>query len=410
MNALLASVLVLAGATVWSGEGPPVENATIVIRGERIAAVGRGIPAPRGAQVIELKGAVVTPGLIDVASRLGLVEISTGEPSAVEGTAGGGAPELRASLRTADTYNPRSLPIEVARQDGLTSALVIPAGGVIAGQSAWVALRGSGRVLEDSSALHVSVEEGSSAGTRSRAFLLLREVFEDTRLYRLPGNRGAYIKNGLRTLRPSASDLEVLARALDGELRVVFEVDRAPDILTVLELARLHKLDAVLLGVREGWLEADAIARAGVPVIVDPYENLPDDFNSLRSRDDNALRLLRAGVRVAFASRETPSQAGQLRFRAGNAAARGYPRDDALAAITRIPADLFGRRDEGRIDVGARANLVVWNGDPFEPQSWAQRMFIDGTEIDLRTRQDLLTERYMKATPAPRDTGARPPE
>jgi imidazolonepropionase-like amidohydrolase len=388
MTALLASVLVLAGATVWNGESAPLENATIVIRGDRIAAVGRGIPVPRGAQVIELRGAIVTPGLIDVASRLGLVEISTGEPGAVEGTAGAGAPELRASLRAADTYNPRSLAIEVARQDGLTAALAIPTGGVISGQSAWVELRGSGRVLDASAALHISVEEGNTAGTRSRAFLLLREAFEDTRLYRAPGNRGAYIKNRLRMLRPSAGDLEVLARALDGELRVVFE----------------QKLDAVLLGVREGWLEADAIARSSVPVIVDPYENLPDDFNSLRSRDDNALRLLRAGARVAFASRETPSEAGQLRFRAGNACARGYPREEALAAITRIPADLFGRRDEGRIAAGARANLVVWNGDPFEPQTWAERMLIDGSEIDLRTRQDLLTERYVKR-PAERPQG-----
>src|SRR5262245_14458672 len=100
MNALLATALVLAGATLWSGDGPPLENAVILIRGDRIAAVGRGIPVPRGAQVIELSGAIVTPGLIDVASRLGVVEISTGEPGAVEGTAGpvgANATELRAS-------------------------------------------------------------------------------------------------------------------------------------------------------------------------------------------------------------------------------------------------------------------------------------------------------------------------
>ena len=79
MNALLATVLVLVGGTVFTGEGAPLENATIVVRGERIAAVGRNVPAPRGARVIELKGAVVTPGLIDVASRLGVVEVSTGD-------------------------------------------------------------------------------------------------------------------------------------------------------------------------------------------------------------------------------------------------------------------------------------------------------------------------------------------
>jgi imidazolonepropionase-like amidohydrolase len=401
MNVLLATALVIAGATVYSGEGPPIEKATIVVRGDRIVAVGRGIPTPRGARVIEVRGAIVTPGLIDPVSRLGVVEVSTGEPSAIEGTAGPGAPELRAALRVADTFNPRALPIEIARQDGITAALVVPTGGVVAGQSAWVNLRQQSVVLDSTAALHVSIGAGSTAGARSRSFLLLREAFDDARLYRAPGNRGAYIRRSLRELRPSAADLEVLARALEGELRVVFEVDRASDIGTVLELVREQRLNAVLLGVREGWQVAGEIARAGVPVIVDPLENLPENFDSLHGRDDNALLLQQAGVRVAFAVRETPSQAGQLRFRAGNACARGFSREDALAAITRVPAEIFGRRDEGRIAVGARANLVVWNGDPFEPLTWAEHVLVDGVEVDLRTRQDLLTERYAKqASPA----------
>ena len=138
-------------------------------------------------------------------------------------------------------------------------------------------------------------------GSRARAFLRLREVLEDARLHR--GNRGPYISRRLRQLSLSASDLGVLDRALGGELPVVFEVDRAADIRTVLGIIAEHKLRAVLLGVAEGWQLAERIARADVPVLVDPLQNLPGSFDTLQSRDDNALRLHRAGVRVAFTLR-----------------------------------------------------------------------------------------------------------
>jgi imidazolonepropionase-like amidohydrolase len=386
------ALIALTGATVFTGEGAPIEDATVLIEGSRITQVGRNLRIPSGAEVVHLPNAFITPGLIDPATRLGVVEVSTGEPSAVEGTVPGDDP-VRASLIVADTYNPRALPIPIARSGGITSAVVIPTGGVIAGQSAWVDLETDRPVRRQVLALQAQLRVADNQpGGHSRAFSVFRDAFEDARLFR--SSRGAYIKNQLRPLSLSPSDVEVLARVLDRELKVVIEVDRASDILTALRIVRDQQLDGILLGVQEGWLVANEIARAGVPVLVDPLANLPESLDTLQSRSDNAERLLRAGCTVAFTSRGGTTLVSRLRLAAGNAVAQGYPRDEALAAITRRPAEIFGMVDTGTLRSGALANLVVWNGDPLEPLSWPIRLYLRGQEVPLQTRQDSLTERY----------------
>jgi imidazolonepropionase-like amidohydrolase len=391
MIRLLCAVALLS-TTVYRGEGPPLEGATIVIELNRVDAVGVDVPVPPDAELIDAKGRVVTPGLVDPASRLGLDEVAS-EPAAVEGTAGGSHDPVRAALQVWDTFNPASVLLPIARQGGLTSAVVIPTGGLVSGQSAWVDLVAEMPVRQSPIALHVSLTGlGKEAGARARAFLRLREVLEDARLF--GGNRGPYIAGRLRELSVSASDLEVLGRAQARELLVVVEVDRASDIRTTLGLIRDHRLRAVLLGVTEGWVVADEIARAEVPVLVNPVENLPTSFSTLRARDDNAVRLYEAGVKVAFTGRGSSRRAPRLRQLAGNAVAQGFPYNEAIAAITKVPAEIFGMIDAGSIRPGSLANLVVWNGDPLEVTSWPVELFVRGESMPLRSREDLLIERY----------------
>jgi imidazolonepropionase-like amidohydrolase len=388
---LLCAVALLS-TTVYRGEGPPLEGATVVIDLNRVDAVGVDLPIPEGARVIDARGRVVTPGLVDSSSRLGLDEVTL-EPSAVEGTAGPNHDPVRAALQVWDTFNPASVLLPVARQGGLTSAVVVPKGGLVSGQSAWVDLVEEMPIRQSPAALHVSLTGlGEEAGARARAFLRLREVLEDARLF--GGNRGPYIARRLRELSVSASDLEVLGRALERELLVVIEVDRASDIRTTLELVRDHRLRAVLLGATEGWVVADEIARAGVPVLVNPLEDLPASFSTLRARSDNAVRLYEAGVTVAFTSRGGSRLAPRLRQLAGNAVAQGFPYNAAISAITKVPAEIFGMIDAGSIRPGSLANLVVWNGDPLDLASWPVELFVRGEAMPLRSREDLLIERY----------------
>ena len=192
----------------------------------------------------------------------------------------------------------------------------------------------------------------------------------------------------------SAADLDALERALEGELRVAIEVDRASDIQNALRLIHGHRLHAILVGVEEGWQVADEIARADVPVLLDPFANLPASYDRLQSRRDNAALLHAAGVRIGFTTRADPHLAHRLRFGAGNAVAEGLPYEVAISALTRVPAESFGQSDAGRLEPGAFANVVIWNGDPLEVTTWPVRMWIRGEPISLRSRQDLLTERY----------------
>lgn len=387
------AAVAIVGATVWTGEGPALENATVLIEGNRISAVGPEVEIPEDATRIDGRGAVVTPGLIEPHSRLGVEELGRNAPSAVEAVVGEADDPVRAGLSVADSYDPSSSAIPVARTGGLTSAVVTPEGGVISGQSIWVDLIERESIRSRSAALQASVlADGVTEGSRSRAFLRLREALEDARLYR--ANRGPYIARRLRDLSVSAVDLDALERALERELRVVIEVDRASDILTVLRIVREHRLDAVLLGAREGWKVAEEIARAGVPVILNPLENLPEDYDSLYSRADNAALLHSAGVEVAFSLRGDPRMARRLRQAAGNAVANGFPYAAAIAAITRVPAEIFGIVDAGVLRPGTLANVAIFDGDPLEVTTLPTRLFIRGQELPLRSRQDQLTERY----------------
>ena len=389
MIAWLAAFAIV-GATVHTGEGPPLEDATLLVSGGRVQALGPGVAVPEGVRRIEAPGAVVTPGLVDVLSRLGVVEIEL-EAATVEATLDDGADPVRAALRASDTFDSRASTLPNARAAGITSALVVPSGGLVSGLSVWVDLVPGTPARRDPVALHVRLEPGQDRGSRTAAFLRLRELWADARLYR--GNRGPFISRRLRDLSASAADLEVLSRALGRELIVVFHAHRYADILALLRMVERHRLDARLAGGAEAWLAADELAAAGVGVILDPRLNLPYSYDTLRARSDAAGILHERGVALAFSTFGDAHRPERLRIAAGNAVARGMPYDAALAAVTRGPARMFGS-DAGVLRPGAPANLAIWNGDPLEPANWATHVFVHGRPVDLTTRQDLLTRRY----------------
>jgi imidazolonepropionase-like amidohydrolase len=178
--------------------------------------------------------------------------------------------------------------------------------------------------------------------------------------------------------------------------RVVFRVQRASDIRQVIGYAKRHGMKPVIAGGSEAWLVAAELAAADVPVILDALENLPQDFDRLGARLDNAALLHAAGVRIAFSNNDS-HQARKNRQLAGNAAAHGLPRDAALAAITAQAADIFGLgATRGRIAVGQVADLVLWSGDPLEVTSAADQVWIAGRPMEMRSRQTELRDRYLE--------------
>ena len=400
----LAQTLAIVGGTVHTvGPQGTIEGGTVVVRDGKIAAVGRDVAVPAGARTIDARGKVVTPGLFDSLTRLGVVEVDQVETTrdfAVEDD------EITAALTVAEAINPRSTLIPVNRVEGLTRAMVVPSPGasLIAGQGAIIHLgAGSDLVVRAPAAMFAALgEEGMShaGGARGAALLRLREALQDAADY--AANRPAFERGERRPYALSRLDLEALVPVVRGELPLVLAVDRASDIRAALALGREHSLRLILAGVTEGWTVAEEIAAAKVPVLVNPMVNLPARFEALAATLENAARLAKAGVTVAFATGDAHN-ARNIKQGAGNAVAYGLPWDAALAAMTTVPARICGIADHyGTLEPGMDADVVIWDGDPLEVTTFADAVFIRGQQMPMKSRQTELRDRYKNLqTPMP---------
>jgi imidazolonepropionase-like amidohydrolase len=394
-----AQTIAITNARIHTMAGPVIERGTVVIRDGYIAAVGAGVEVPAGARVIDAAGKVVTPGFIDSGTQLGLVEVG-----AVEGTRDARVNDDRitAAFNPADGLDPHSSPVAVTRAEGITRAIVAPTPGasLIAGQAVLVDLGGETpmEMVRKSPVGMVAVlgERGSqlSGGARAAAILRLREVFEDVRDYMV--NRNAYETASRRDYSLSRLDLEALVPVARGEVPLILEVHRSSDILVALRLARELRVRLILAGATEGWMVADEIAAAGVPVVLNPLVNLPSSFEQLGATLENAARLHAAGVTVAFASFDAHNSRN-LKQAAGNAVAYGMPYEAALRAVTADAARVWGVDDRyGTIEVGKEADVVVWSGDPLELTTSVEHVIIRGREVSTDNRQKRLFERYRR--------------
>jgi hypothetical protein len=370
-----------------------LEDADVLVQAGRIARVGTGIAAPEGVAVVEAKGRALTPGLFGGLTQLGIEEIEL-EPSTVDAELELMAPawqhHWRPEFDVTPAFNPRSSLLPVTRIEGVTWAMVAPSGdhSLIAGQGAGVTLDGRfDAVLDGSRSLFVnwgSAADEASGGSRAAQFMLFDQAIREVRQPDSAGEGALLLPEGRAALK---------AYLAGG--RVIFHVERAADIRQLIRYASRHGMKPVIAGGNEAWLVAQELATADVPVILNPLDNLPDDFDRLAARLDNAKLLHEAGVRIAFTFVES-HQARKNRQLAGNAVAHGLPWDAALAAITSNPADIFGLGDRGRIEAGKVADLVLWSGDPLEVTTVADQVWIAGRPVEMRSRQTELRDRYLE--------------
>ncbi len=400
MSAAAAGPIALTGARIHTlGALGDIETGTILIEDGVVTAIGAAVALPDDAEIVDLQGKVVTPGLFDPVSYLGIEEVSLAEET-VDGRQHG--TRYTAAFDVAPAINPRSTLIPVNRIEGVTRAMVAPApahegASLISGLGAVIHLGGPGDYLvKPRAALFAQLGEGGAAltgGSRVSAMLALREALEDARDF--DNNRSAYEERRRRDYALSRYDLQALQPVLDREIPLVVRVDRASDIRQLLAVAAEERIEVVVYGGAESWLVADALAAHDVAVIIDPTHNLPDAFDTLNASFETAARLHAAGVRVAFSLSDSHN-ARNIRQLAGNAVAHGLDWHQALRAITVVPAGLYGDTDGGALEAGKRAELVVWSGDPLEVTTAAERVYIDGRQIPMRSRQTLLRDRYLE--------------
>jgi imidazolonepropionase-like amidohydrolase len=404
---VFAETVAITGGMVAIGDGSAPTRGTVVVRDGRVVAAGTNVAVPEGARTVDATGKWVTPGIVAGFTRLGLVEVDAVDQT--NDASAGGSP-YNASLDVTDAINPRVPSIAVSRAAGVTRAIVAPdtAGSMFAGFGAVIDMGNDADAVTKSRAFQFVAfgEAGAriAGGSRVASFAAFRNALDEARAYaRNPGGYDGRSKDALLLRR----DAEALLPVIDGRVPLYVHVESGPDIMRVLGLRReFPNVKLVLVGVTEGWTVARQIAASGVPVIASALNDLPASFEQLAATQSNIGRMKAAGVTVGIGMIDDNDtrQAQQSTQLAGNLVAltrvpgaTGLSWGDAFAAITSKPAEIAGLGGEiGSLRAGRRADVVIWSGDPLELASAVEKVWIDGVEQNLSTRQTRLRDRYLK--------------
>jgi imidazolonepropionase-like amidohydrolase len=403
--------VLLSGGTVVTVSGEVLERGDVLFSGGKITAVGPRVAAPAGAEVIDVRGRRVYPGLISAYTQLGLAEVSSARQTIDTAEINPINPNARAQI----ALNPDSDHLPVTRANGVLTALSVPGarggGGsnLLAGSSVLIRLDGwtwEELTLKPAVAMHVYWPEirsrGAGRGGRGPAAparpadtgeRALDEAFAQARAYARAKAAGG---------RAPETDLrwEAMGPVLRGEQKLFVHANEVKQIRAALAWAKRQELKITIVGGLEAWRVAEELRAAEVPVIIAGTDRLPprrdDDFESAYA---NPARLHAAGVRFCIAG-EGPGDHGKdrnLGIYAARAAAHGLTPALALRAVTLSAAELLGVESElGSIEVGKRATLIVTEGDPLEPATPVKLAFIDGAKIDLQSRHTQLYEKYRE--------------
>ena len=390
--AVQADTIMIRGATVHTmTEDGTLENTDIFISGGKIQRIGKDLPVPQDdVYVFNAEGKPLTPAFFAGISSIGLTEVSAVEESSDASLA---LKKMRPEFDVVPAYNPNSSLVPVTRIEGFSFTLLGAGarGTIFGGQGQLVGLDGGYESFIGKPVLFINVGRDASSlsgGSRAAQWMLLNQAMQEA------------------DSPPSSTETALLTRAGRGTLSayanagtVVFNVDRASDILEVLKFAENYGLKAVISGGTEAWMVAKQLAAAKVPVLLDPLVNLPGNFDKLGARLDNAAILEAAGVTVIISGAGSHN-ARKQRQMAGNAVSYGLSHAAGIAALTSNPARIFGvTSQQGSIRKNNTANVVLWSGDPLEVTSAAEIVVINGKLIPMESRQTKLRDRYLPENP-----------
>jgi imidazolonepropionase-like amidohydrolase len=411
----------LVHAKIFTLAGAPIENGTLIIRDGKIAAVGAQVDLPQDAQVIDVVGLQIYPGLFDPITQMGLREIGAVNATVDSTETGNFNPDVVA----ATAVSPSSEHIPVTRAAGITEVLAVPASGgmdsfastgVIGGQASAIHLAGwtiDDLELKKSVAMVVNWPEFetnsfdfSTFSRKQKPYMEAKQEYEK-KVNELADwiERARHYAQAMGHGGPAdfARDLklEALAPVVRGQLPLLMIADRAREIRNSIEFCDKQRLKMILAGGSEAYKLKDLLRSRNIPVILRPVLTLPLDEDDAYDRMlTQPAELASAGVKFAFGSFDN-SFARRLGQNAANAVAYGLPYDEGLKAVTLYPAQIFDLAGQvGTLETGKIANLIVTNGDPLELTTETRYLFIRGQPTSLDNRHKRLFEKYS-ARPRP---------
>jgi imidazolonepropionase-like amidohydrolase len=387
----VAAQLAIQAETIHTVAGEPIRDGVVLIEDTKIKAVGpaASVAIPAGVRVLQAK--VVTPGLIDAHTTVGLSGLlnQPHDQEQLEKSA-----PIQPELRALDGYNARDPLVDWVRGFGVTTLHTGHApGALVSGQTMIVKTHGATveeAVVNPSAMIAVTLgprglAEGSNKapGTTSKAVAMLRAELIKASDYAQKRAQADAEKRPARDLH-----LEALGRALDGQQPLLITVHRHQDILAALRLAAEFKLRIVLDGVADAPLVLDQIKQSGFPVVLHPTMfRAAQDTENLSF--ETAAKLKQAGIPFALQSgfESYVPKTRVVLFEAAIAAAHGLSFGEALAALTIEPARLLGIADRvGSLTPGKDADLALYDGDPFEYTTHCIGVVINGVVTDNEPR------------------------
>ena len=387
--AALAQDVAIRGETVHTMAGPAITDGVVVIDDGKIVAVGpaASTPIPEGFTVVEAK--VVTPGLIDARTVVGLAGYMNQPHDQDQLDAS--AP-VQPQLRAIDAYNPNEVLVEWLRGFGVTTIHTGHGpGALVSGQTMIAKTIGTtadAAVVVPQAMVAANLgpdalaEGGKAPGTRPKQIAMLRQALLAAKEAEAPkaGKKGDD-KPGPD--KPPSLEVQTMRAVLAGKLPLLVTANRAQDIMSALRLKQEFGIDLVLDSAAEAYLLTDEIKAAGVKVILHPP--MARQYGEFENASFTTGAVLKAaGIPFAYQSgyEGYVPKTRVVLFEAGVAAANGLAWNDALASITIDAARVIGMEQRiGSLEVGKDGDVALFDGDPFEYASHAVGVVIAGTVI-----------------------------
>ena len=395
-TSIFSQTTVIKGGEIHTGLNQESFVGDILIEGDTILEVSTN--PLKGDIVVDATNKIITPGVIAPDTQIGILEIG-----AISETRDGDSEMYSMGFSVYDAINPNSTLIPWNRSNGVTSAITLPDFNwdPLSGMASFLLLDGSLRVNGMADVALTGEIGAVSSGSRAESLILLRDLLEfasvlDEKDMVSPKKISEAIEDfeiaELMDLQPR--DVIALYNLLNNNLPLIIKTNRASDILKLIDIKNLYELNLILMSAQEAELVKGDIAKNNIPVIVNPFDNIPDSFDELASNIRIASSLEKAGIKVMFSESRTHNY-HLIRQGAGNAVANGMSYTGAIMALTSNVAESFNIPERGRLQKGMKADLVIWEGDPLEPSTFPSKVYINGNNMDLSTRSSRLTERYI---------------